>query len=44
MVTNKVPRFHVYGGSDVENLALKRILGLKVVGETKEFFLAGFSK
>ena len=25
MVTNKVPRFHVYGGSDVENLALQNI-------------------
>ena len=25
METNKVPRFHVYGGSDVENLALQNI-------------------
>ena len=25
MVTNKVPRFHVYDGSDVENLALQNI-------------------
>jgi len=25
MVTNKVPRFRVYGGSDVKNLALQNI-------------------